>query len=93
MDGMTPPNRHSENELITEVEADFGEVVLLDGVKSLKSVTRFSNELAGSSVVALEGRLRVLQPVVAGAQHQSHLDVATPALFDDLEVEVVRGDR
>ncbi len=55
---MTPPNWHGENELITEVEADFGEVVLLDGVKSLKSITRYSNELARSSVVALDAALR-----------------------------------
>ncbi len=58
MDSMTPPNWHGENELITEVEADFGEVVLLDGVKSLKSITRYSNELARSSVVALDAALR-----------------------------------
>jgi HK97 family phage major capsid protein len=58
MDGMTPPNWHGENEQITEVEADFGEVVLLDGVKSVKSITRFSNELARSSVVALDAALR-----------------------------------
>jgi HK97 family phage major capsid protein len=55
---MTAPNWHGENELITEVEADFGEVVLLDGVKSLKSITRYSNELARSSVVALDSVLR-----------------------------------
>lgn len=58
LDGMTSPNWHGENELISEVEADFGEVVLLDGVKSVKSITRFSNELARSSVVALDAALR-----------------------------------
>jgi HK97 family phage major capsid protein len=58
LDGMTSPNWHGENEQITEVEADFGEVVLLDGVKSVKSITRFSNELARSSVVALDAALR-----------------------------------
>lgn len=58
MDGMTPPSWHGENEQITEVEADFGEVVLLDGVKSVKSITRFSNELARSSVVTLDAALR-----------------------------------
>jgi HK97 family phage major capsid protein len=56
--GMTPPAWHGENELITEVEADFGEVVLLDGIRSAKSITRFSNELARSSVVALDAALR-----------------------------------
>jgi predicted phage gp36 major capsid-like protein len=55
---MTAPGWHGENELITEVDATFGEVTLLDGVKSLKSITRFSNELARSSVVALDSALR-----------------------------------
>lgn len=56
--GMTSPSWHGENELINEVEPDFDEVVLLDGVKSLKSLTRFSNELARSSIVALDAALR-----------------------------------
>lgn len=55
---MTTPNWHGENDLISEVDADFGEVRLLDGIKSLKSITRFSNELARSSVVALDSALR-----------------------------------
>lgn len=55
---MDAPSWHGENELITEVEADFGEVTLLDGIKSLKSITRYSNELARSSVVALDAALR-----------------------------------
>ncbi len=55
---MTAPAWHAENELITEVDATFGEVVLLNGTKSLKSITRFSNELARSSVVALDSALR-----------------------------------
>lgn len=55
---MGAPAWHGENELITEVDATFGEVVLLNGVKSLKSITRFSNELARSSVVALDSALR-----------------------------------
>ncbi len=58
LNGMNAPAWHGENELITEVEADFGEVVLLDGIKSLKSITRYSNELARSSVVALDAALR-----------------------------------
>jgi HK97 family phage major capsid protein len=58
LNGMTDPGWHGENELITEAEADFGEVVLLDGIKSLKSITRYSNELARSSVVALDAALR-----------------------------------
>lgn len=52
------PGWHGESELITEVDTEFGEVVLLDGVKSLKSITRVSNELMRSSVVALEAALR-----------------------------------
>jgi HK97 family phage major capsid protein len=55
---MTAPNWTAENELITEADATFGEVVLLDGVKSLKSITRYSNELARSSVIALDNVLR-----------------------------------
>ena len=55
---MTAPAWHGENELITEVDATFGEVTLLDTTKSLKSITRFSNELARSSIVALDAALR-----------------------------------
>jgi hypothetical protein len=56
---MTAPNWHDENELITEVDADFDEVRLLDGIKSLKkSITRYSKELARSSVIALDSALR-----------------------------------
>jgi HK97 family phage major capsid protein len=55
---MGAPGWHGENELITEVDADFGEVVLLDGIRSLKSITRYSNELARSSVIALDAALR-----------------------------------
>jgi len=58
LNGMGDPSWHGENEKINEVDADFGEVVLLDGVKSLKSITRYSNELARSSVVALDAALR-----------------------------------
>ena len=49
---------HGENELITEVDPTFGEVTLLNGTKSPKSITRFSNEPARSSVVALDAALR-----------------------------------
>lgn len=56
--GMDAPSWHGENELIDEVDADFSEVVLLDGIKSLKSITRYSNELARSSIVALDAALR-----------------------------------
>lgn len=55
---MTAPAWVGENTLIPEVDATFGEVKLLDGTPSLKSITRFSNELARSSVVALDSALR-----------------------------------
>lgn len=56
---MTDPAWHGENELITEVEADFGEITLLPStMKSVKSLTRFSNELARQSVVSLDAALR-----------------------------------
>ena len=52
------PSWTDENTEITEVDSDFDEVVLLDGIKSLKSITRYSNELARSSIVALDAALR-----------------------------------
>lgn len=55
---MTAPSWVGENTLIPEVDASFSEVVLLNGTQSLKSITRFSNELARSSVVALDAALR-----------------------------------
>jgi HK97 family phage major capsid protein len=57
--GMTEPSWHGENELINEVDPDFGEVTLLPStMKSIKSITRFSNELARQSVIALDAALR-----------------------------------
>jgi HK97 family phage major capsid protein len=57
--GMGDPSWHGENEKIAEVDADFGEIVLLPStMKSVKSLTRFSNELARQSVVALDAALR-----------------------------------
>lgn len=58
MTGVIDPAWHGENEAITEQDPAFGEVVLLDGTKSLKVITRFSNELARSSVVALDAAIR-----------------------------------
>jgi len=68
--GVTAPSWHGENELINKVEADFGEVVLLDGIKSLKSLTRFSNELARSSIVALDAALRDRMVLDVAARRQ-----------------------
>lgn len=55
---MGAPSWTGENQLIAEVDPDFSEVVLLDGILSLKSITRYSNELARSSVIALDSALR-----------------------------------
>lgn len=57
--GMGEPSWHGENELISEVDATFDEITLLPStMKSVKSLTRFSNELARQSVVALDAALR-----------------------------------
>lgn len=59
MGGPTDPQWHGENELITEQDAEFDEVTLLPStMKSVKVITRFSNELARQSVVALDAALR-----------------------------------
>lgn len=59
MTGMGEPSWHGENEQITEVDATFDEITLLPStMKSLKSLTRFSNELARQSVVALDAVLQ-----------------------------------
>lgn len=53
-DGFT-----GEGELIPEEDADFDEVTLLpSSMKSVKVITRYSNELARQSVVSLEAVLR-----------------------------------
>lgn len=52
-------NWHGENEEITEHDAEFDEVSLLPStLKSIKTLTRFSNELARQSVVQLDAALR-----------------------------------
>lgn len=49
--GSDEPSWHGENELIDEVEATFDEVLLLSpAIKSIKSLSRYSNELARQSV-------------------------------------------
>src|SRR5699024_3514057 len=48
-----------ENELIPEVDPEFGETELLPStMKSVKTITRYSNELARQSIVSLD---KVLQ--------------------------------
>lgn len=55
----TSPSWHGENEQITEVNPDFGEVTLLpDTMQSVKVLVKFSNELARQSVVSLDAALR-----------------------------------
>lgn len=59
MGAATSPDWIGENELITEKEVDFGEVTLLPStMKSVKVITRYSNELARQSVIALDAALR-----------------------------------
>jgi HK97 family phage major capsid protein len=55
---MDEPSWHGENEKINEVDPDFGEVRLMENMASVKSLTRFSNELARQSVIALDAALR-----------------------------------
>jgi len=55
----TSPGWAGQNAQIAEVNPDFDEVVLLpDTMLSVKTLTRFSNELARQSVVSLDAALR-----------------------------------
>ena len=55
----TTPDWYGQNEQITEDDPSFDEVSLLPStMKSVKVLTRFSNELARQSVVALDAALR-----------------------------------
>lgn len=57
--GPITPSWHGQNELITEQDPTFDEVLLLpDTMKSVKVITRFSNELARQSIVALDTALQ-----------------------------------
>lgn len=57
--GPINPDWIGENELITERDVDFDEIQLLPStMKSVKVITRYSNELARQSVVALDATLR-----------------------------------
>src|SRR3954470_16338630 len=59
MGGPISPSWVGENELIPEVDPDFDEVTLLPStMKSVKVITRFSNELARQAGVALNAALR-----------------------------------
>lgn len=55
----TSPEWIAENEQITEKNPQFDEITLLpSNMKSVKTITRFSNELARQSVVSLDQALR-----------------------------------
>lgn len=59
MGGATAPSWHGENDLITEQDPTFDEVVLLPStMKSVKVITRYSNEMARQSIVALDSALK-----------------------------------
>lgn len=50
---------YGENEQITDVDQEFDEITLLPStMKSVKTLTRYSNELARQTVVALDAALR-----------------------------------
>ncbi len=56
---ITDPGWTGENEAIPERDADFDEVQLLPStMKSVKVITRYSNELSRQSVVALDAALK-----------------------------------
>jgi HK97 family phage major capsid protein len=59
MGPATSPGWFGENELIGEVNPTFDEVLLLpESMESLKTLTRYSNELARQSIVALDAALK-----------------------------------
>lgn len=64
----------AENELIPDVDHDWSELKLLpSGMKSVKTLTRFSNELARQSIVNLEGAIRQRLVADVAAKVDSHL--------------------
>ena len=59
LDAPEAPSWHGENELIDEVDQEFDEITLLPStMKSVKSLTRYSNELARQSTVNLDQALK-----------------------------------
>ncbi|WP_447643359.1 phage major capsid protein [Nocardioides zeae] len=57
--GGTAPGWYGQNEQIAEDDVDFGEITLLPTtMKSVKVVSKFSNELTRQSVIALESAIR-----------------------------------
>lgn len=59
-DEIRANNWHGENEQINEVDQDTGDELTLlpDTMKSIKTLTRFSNELARQAIVSLEQALQ-----------------------------------
>lgn len=56
---VADPGFTGENELIPECDVDFGEVLLMpETMKSIKVITRFSNEMARQAIVALDAVLQ-----------------------------------
>jgi HK97 family phage major capsid protein len=77
MGGPTSPSWVDENTLIPEQDVTFDEVVLLPSTMlSIKVLTRFSNELARQSVVALDAALkaRLVRDVAATLDAQLFSD-------------------
>lgn len=71
--GATTPSWHGQNEQITEVDPTFDEVSLLPStMQSIKTLTRYSNELARQSVVSLDAALkeRLVKDVADTMDHQ-----------------------
>lgn len=57
--GATDVSWYGENEQITDEDVEFDEVTLLPStIKSVKTLTRFSNELARQSVVSLDAAIK-----------------------------------
>lgn len=57
--GATAPAWHGQNEQISEVDPDFDELSLLPStMQSIKTLTRYSNELSRQSVIALDAALK-----------------------------------
>lgn len=83
----TNPDWYGENELIDDEDVTFDEVLLLPShMKSVKTLTRFSNELARQSVVALDQAIkdRLVRDVAAKLDHAFIAGAAavTPAVQD-----------
>lgn len=57
--GATSPAWHGENEQISDEDVTFDEITLLPStIKSVKTLTRFSNELARQSIVSLDATIK-----------------------------------